>query len=147
MSGESKSGPFSEESSVGSDTLVKALRDAKQSDRVKAIVLRVDSPGGSALASDLIWREVATCDKPVVVSMGNVGGQRRLLHLDGGRQNLCRAGHAHRLDRRGRRQDGPARAVRQGRHQRRDDQPRQERRLVLGDRAVFRIASAKPGSG
>ena len=68
---------------VGSDTLVKALRDAKQSDRVKAIVLRVDSPGGSALASDLIWREVATSEKPVVASMGNVGGQRRLLHLDG----------------------------------------------------------------
>ena len=72
MSGESESGPFSEESSVGSDTLVKALRDAKHSDRVKAIVLRVDSPGGSALASDLIWREVATCDKPIVVSMGDV---------------------------------------------------------------------------
>ena len=72
MSGESDSGAFGQESSVGSDTLVKALRDAKQSDRVKAIVLRVDSPGGSALASDLIWREVATCDKPIVVSMGNV---------------------------------------------------------------------------
>ncbi|HEX4141907.1 MAG TPA: signal peptide peptidase SppA [Pirellulales bacterium] len=71
MSGESDSG-FSGENSVGSDTLVKALRDAKHSDRVKAIVLRVDSPGGSALASDLIWREVATCDKPFVVSMGNV---------------------------------------------------------------------------
>jgi protease IV len=72
VSGESKSGPFSEESSVGSDTLIKALRDAKQSERVKAILLRVDSPGGSALASDLIWREIATSDKPVVVSMGNV---------------------------------------------------------------------------
>ena len=35
-------------------------------------MLRVDSPGGSALASDLIWREVANCDKPVVVSMGNI---------------------------------------------------------------------------
>jgi protease-4 len=72
VSGESKAGPFSEESSVGSDTLVKALREAKKSDRVKAIVLRVDSPGGSALASDLIWREVATSEKPVVVSMGNI---------------------------------------------------------------------------
>jgi len=72
MSGESESGAFGQENSVGSDTLIKALRDAKHSDRVKAIVLRVDSPGGSALASDLIWREVATCDKPIVVSMGNV---------------------------------------------------------------------------
>ncbi len=63
---------FGGENSVGSDTLVKALRDAKKSDRVKAIVLRVDSPGGSALASDLIWREVANCDKPLVVSMGDV---------------------------------------------------------------------------
>ena len=54
---------------VGSDTIVKALRQAESDAKVKAIVLRVDSPGGSALASDLIWREIVTAKKPVVVSM------------------------------------------------------------------------------
>jgi protease-4 len=57
---------------VGSATLVKALRKAADDDQVKAIVLRVDSPGGSATASDMIWREVVRIDKPVVASMGNV---------------------------------------------------------------------------
>ncbi len=59
-------------SSVGSDTIIEAIRDAEKNDKVKAIVLRVDSPGGSALASDLIWRELKICKKPVVASMGDV---------------------------------------------------------------------------
>ncbi|QJW99809.1 signal peptide peptidase SppA [Frigoriglobus tundricola] len=58
--------------SVGSDTIVEAIRDAEKNATVKAIVLRVDSPGGSALASDVIWRAVAVCKKPVVASMGDV---------------------------------------------------------------------------
>lgn len=57
---------------VGSDTLVKAIRDAEADRTVVAIVLRVDSPGGSALASDLIWRAIQKCEKPVVASMGDV---------------------------------------------------------------------------
>lgn len=46
----------------------------REDDKVKAIVLRVNSPGGSALTSEIIWREVdlATRTKPVIVSMGNV---------------------------------------------------------------------------
>lgn len=50
------------------------IREAREDDNVEAIVLRVNSPGGSALASDVIWREVnlASEEKPVVVSMGNV---------------------------------------------------------------------------
>ncbi len=59
-------------SSVGSDTIVEAIRDAEKNATVKAIVLRVDSPGGSALASDVIWRALAVCEKPVVASMGDV---------------------------------------------------------------------------
>lgn len=59
-------------STVGSDTIVEAIREAEKNDKVKAIVLRVDSPGGSALASDLIWRELKVCKKPVVASMGDV---------------------------------------------------------------------------
>ncbi len=57
---------------MGSDTIVKAIRKAGDDKTVKAIVLRVDSPGGSALASDLMWRALQQVDKPVVVSMGNV---------------------------------------------------------------------------
>jgi protease-4 len=58
--------------SVGSDTLVEAFQEAEKNPTVKAIVLRIDSPGGSALASDLIWRAVTTSTKPVVASMGDV---------------------------------------------------------------------------
>lgn len=59
---------------IGQGIMVKALQKAKEDEKVKAIVLRVDSPGGSALASDIIWREVelAKAVKPVIVSMGNV---------------------------------------------------------------------------
>lgn len=58
---------------AGSTTLVQQLREAAQNRRLAAIVLHVDSPGGSALASDLIWREVQQLQriKPVVVYMGN----------------------------------------------------------------------------
>jgi protease-4 len=60
---------------MGSDTIGAAFRAAVKDDRVKAIVFRVNSPGGSAVASDAIWREVVLArraGKPVVVSMGNV---------------------------------------------------------------------------
>ena len=59
---------------IGQGIITKALIKARDDDKVKAIVLRVDSPGGSALTSDIIWREVelAKEKKPVVVSMGNV---------------------------------------------------------------------------
>ena len=43
---------------VGSDTIVQQIRDIRDDDSIKAIVLRVDSPGGSAVASDVIWREL-----------------------------------------------------------------------------------------
>ncbi len=60
---------------IGSDTLAAAIRAATADDRVRAIVLRVNSPGGSATASDTIWREVVrarAAAKPVVVSMGDM---------------------------------------------------------------------------
>jgi protease IV len=62
-------------SSMGSDTVAAALRSATSDDRVRAVLLRVNSPGGSAVASDTIWREVArtrAAGKPVVVSMSDV---------------------------------------------------------------------------
>lgn len=71
--GESSAGGFLSGASTGSDTVVRALDDARTTAAVKAVVLRVDSPGGSAFASDAIWRAVQRLrdeDKPVVVSMG-----------------------------------------------------------------------------
>jgi len=64
----------SEDGKMGSETISKAIRDARLDEKVKAIVLRVNSPGGSALASDVIWREVVLAKKakPVIVSMGDV---------------------------------------------------------------------------
>ncbi len=60
--------------SIGQGIMTKAIRKAKEDENIKAIVLRVNSPGGSALTSDIIWREIelAKAKKPVVVSMGNV---------------------------------------------------------------------------
>ena len=58
---------------MGSDTIAAALRKIREDDSIKAAVLRVDSPGGSGLASDVMWREVELLrrTKPVVVSMGD----------------------------------------------------------------------------
>ena len=71
--GEIQSGEGSE-TVIGSERISKAIRKARKDEKVKAIVLRVNSPGGSALASDVIWREMklANEEKPVVVSMGDV---------------------------------------------------------------------------
>ena len=65
---------FGGSTSMGSATIVGALEKALEDDEVKAVVLRVNSPGGSALASDLIWRAVQRVreKKPVVASMGSV---------------------------------------------------------------------------
>ena len=59
---------------LGSETLVKAIEKARDDESVKAIVLRIDSPGGSALASDLMWHalESAKAKKPLIASMGDV---------------------------------------------------------------------------
>ena len=59
---------------IGSDRLARAIREARLDTTISAIVLRVNSPGGSALASDVIWREMVISKKvkPTVVSMGNL---------------------------------------------------------------------------
>jgi protease-4 len=73
---------------AGSDTVAEALKEAREDGGVRAIVLRVDSPGGSGTASEVIWREVALArqKKPVVVSMGDVaasGGYYVAMGSDG----------------------------------------------------------------
>lgn len=57
---------------IGSASMVKTLQTAADDEDVAAIVLRVNSPGGSAVASDVIWREIVNIEKPVIASMGNV---------------------------------------------------------------------------
>lgn len=75
--GESDFDLLSGDTSMGSATVSAAFRAAIEDENVKAIVFRVDSPGGSAVASDTIWRETVRAKeagKPVIVSMGNVAG-------------------------------------------------------------------------
>ena len=65
------------QNSMGSDSIARAFRRAADDDDVRAIIFRIDSPGGSYVASDVIWREVLRArrrGKPVIVSMGNVAG-------------------------------------------------------------------------
>jgi protease-4 len=59
---------------IGEGSINRALKEARKNDKIKAVVLRVNSPGGSALTSDIIWREIELTKKvkPVIVSMGDV---------------------------------------------------------------------------
>lgn len=63
-----------DDETMGSENISRAIRTARLDDKVKALVLRINSPGGSSLASDVIWREVELTKKvkPVIVSMGDV---------------------------------------------------------------------------
>ena len=75
--GKSDFDPASGSTTMGSDTIARAFRNAVRDDEVEAILFRVDSPGGSYVASDAIWRETVRArdaGKPVVVSMGDVAG-------------------------------------------------------------------------
>ncbi len=60
--------------SIGSDAIARQLRKLRRDDKVKAVVLRINSPGGSALASDVMWREIGLLrqQKPVIASMSDV---------------------------------------------------------------------------
>ncbi len=75
--GRSAFDPLMQDQTMGSDTVTAAFRAAVADEKVKAILFRVDSPGGSYVASDAIWREVVLArkaGKPVIVSMGDVAG-------------------------------------------------------------------------
>ena len=77
MMGQSFTDPLTGMKVMGGNTVAAALKQAREEKCVKAIVFRVDSPGGDGLASDLIWHEVVRCrekKKPVVVSMADVAG-------------------------------------------------------------------------
>ena len=75
--GDSGNSPLSREEGVTSDSFTRAIRAAVADPQVKAILLRIDSPGGSAVASETIWRETVRArdaGKPLIVSMGDVAG-------------------------------------------------------------------------
>lgn len=71
--GEIKDGK-SEDGTIGGDDFAEQIKKLREDDKVKAIVLRINSPGGSALASDIMWRElmVTKKEKPIIVSFGDV---------------------------------------------------------------------------
>ena len=74
VDGPSGSGLFNDSGNIGSDTMREALRGAEKDDKIKAVVIRIDSPGGSALASEAMWqaaRRVAKT-KPVIISVGSM---------------------------------------------------------------------------
>jgi protease-4 len=73
MEGDDTVDPISFEESAGTDPMIRAIRNAVKSNSVKAIIFRVDSPGGSGLGCDLVWREIlkAKEKKPVIVSMSD----------------------------------------------------------------------------
>ncbi|GAA4417294.1 signal peptide peptidase SppA [Nibrella viscosa] len=72
-SGEIVSGKDNDRDNIASDKVAEQLRKARLDDKVKAVVLRINSPGGSALASDVMWREITLTNKvkPVVASMSD----------------------------------------------------------------------------
>ena len=68
--------PFMTEQIMTPSVMAKALREAREDSDIQAVIMRIDSPGGSAVASDAIWREVLSTqrEKPLVVSMSDVAG-------------------------------------------------------------------------
>ncbi len=106
---------------MGSETLGAALRAAGRDDAVKAVVLRVDSPGGSYAASDAVRREVHALREsgtPVVASMGSVAASGGYFIAMPCEPRPGERRHHHRVHRGAGRQAGAARAARQGRHRR-----------------------------
>jgi protease-4 len=74
--GKSDYDPFNDSTNMGGETVAQAIEKAREDRSIKAIVFRVDSPGGSYVGSDVIWRQVMLTKgvKPIVVSMGDVAG-------------------------------------------------------------------------
>lgn len=72
LSGSSPLSPFDSDGGAYSDQIVEYLKQAQEDSSVKAIVLRIDSPGGSVVASDEIYQQLLKVEKPTVVSMGEL---------------------------------------------------------------------------
>lgn len=91
--GDSVSNPFSGAVSTGADTFVRAVRALREDSSVRAVVLRVDSPGGSVTAADAMWRELSELArrKPLYVSMGDTAASGGYYIAAPGREILAQA--------------------------------------------------------
>ncbi len=144
--GRSAFDPLSQDQTMGADTVTAAFRAAVADKKVKAILFRVDSPGGSYVASDAIWREVVQGARGRQAGDRLDGGRRRLgrlLRRDGGRQDRGPARDDHRVDRRAGRQDAHRRALGEGR---RDVGARSTRGTAPGCSRPARTSRPRSGS-
>ena len=118
-----------QEANLGSETVIEALRQARTRKAIKAIVLRIDSPGGMTQASDDIWREVQRCRaaKPVIVSMSDVAASGGYYFAVAADSIVASPVDAHRLDRHLRRQVQHPGPLPQARPERGDRVPRPSR--------------------
>ena len=114
---------------VGSDTLVEYIRKARNDDSIKAVVLRIDSPGGSTVASDVIWRELMLlrARKPLVVSMSDLAASGGYYIAMPGHVIVAQPGTLTGLDRHLHRQDRHRRHATEARHEHRGGQRGQAR--------------------
>ena len=88
IDGESSQGGFMGEASVGSETIRHALSDIEDEDLIKGVVVRIDSPGGSAIASEVIWQGLKRLQakKPVWISVGSMAASGGYYCLSGGQK-------------------------------------------------------------
>ncbi len=122
---------FSQQSgNVGSDTIREALRAAEKDSKIKAVVIRIDSPGGSALASEAMWQAVRRVakTKPVFISVGSMAASGGYYLASQRRLYFRRPDGDRRLDRRRRRQICLQRSFRKARPKHRVIYSRQKRR-------------------
>ena len=134
-SGNSPSGSFI----MGGDSVAADLRRARKDPSIKAIVFRIDSGGGSVVASEVIRREVelARDAKTLVVSMSDVAASGRILDRHAGAQNRGRSRHHYRLDRGVDREDECVRAVRDAGAEHRFDSHQRQRQLYFPSNRVL----------
>ena len=128
---------------VGSESLVEHLRAVREDASIRAVILRIDSPGGSAVASDVIWRELTLAarretETPARGLDVGPGRLRRLLHRHGGAHDRRRARHVDGIDRDLRRQGGARRHLQQARRNNRRGEQRPPRGHELAGPALHR---------
>ena len=128
MSGTSSQGGLMGAHVLGSDTFIKAVQKAADDDQVKAIVVRVDSPGGSALASDLMWACSGRIWKATGCQHGRCRCQWWLLYFHGSRTHFCGTRNSDRVDWSCRRQVGRRRTLQEDRYHHQYHLPREQQR-------------------
>ena len=127
----------------GPNTIIEHIREARNDPSVRAIVLRIDSPGGSATASDAIWRELVITreerrDRPLVVSMSDLAASGGYWIAMAAPYIVAQPGTLTGSIGVGHRQDGDRRHLQEARRQHRDRQQGQARRAGLARAAVQR---------